>query len=55
MRELPTRMDQAVQDTIAATRLIDAFKAPAQQVQPGQSTQGQSTAWLKQYATFPLE
>lgn len=55
MHELRARMDQAVQDTIAATRLIDAFRAPAQQTQQGQTAQGQSTAWLKNYANFPLE
>jgi nucleoporin p58/p45 len=55
MRELRTRVDQAVQDTIAATRLIDAFKAPAQQTQQGQLVQGQSSTWLKNYAGFPLE
>ncbi|OCB90073.1 hypothetical protein A7U60_g2737 [Sanghuangporus baumii] len=51
MRELRARMDQAVQDTIAATRIIDAFKAS----QSGQSTQSQQTVWLKNYAGFPLE
>ena len=46
-------MDQAVQDTIAATRTIDAFKAS----QSGQSSaaQSQQTVWLKNYAGFPLE
>ncbi|KAL5526473.1 NUP49 [Sanghuangporus sanghuang] len=51
MRELRARMDQAVQDTIAATRIIDAFKAS----QSGQSAQSQQTVWLKNYAGFPLE
>ncbi|KAL5486112.1 NUP49 [Sanghuangporus weigelae] len=51
MRELRGRMDQAVQDTIAATRIIDAFKAS----QSGQSAQSQQTVWLKNYAGFPLE
>lgn len=53
MRELRVRMDQAVQDTIAATRTIDAFKAS----QSGQSSaaQSQQTVWLKNYAGFPLE
>ncbi|KAH8117918.1 hypothetical protein DFH11DRAFT_1541185 [Phellopilus nigrolimitatus] len=46
MRELRARMDQAVQDTIAATRIIDAFRSP-QSAQQG--------AWLKHYAAFPLE
>ena len=48
MRELRARMDQAVQDIIAATRIIDAFKAPAQ-------GQIQQHNWLKNYAVFPLE
>ena len=46
MRELREKMDQAVQDTIAATRVIDAFKSP-------QSPQ--QSVWLKNYAGFPLE
>lgn len=55
MQELRSRMDQAVQDTIAATRLIDSFKAPAQPTQQGQLNQSQNAAWLKTYANFPLE
>lgn len=46
MRELRTKIDQAVQDTIAATRIMDAFKGPHG---------AQQSAWLKNYANFPLE
>lgn len=46
MRELREKMDQAVQDTIAATRIIDAFKSPQS---------AQQSVWLKNYAGFPLE
>jgi len=46
MRELRTNMDQSVHDTIAATRIIDAFKSP-------QSSQ--QSVWLKNYAAFPME
>lgn len=46
MRDLRTKMDQAVQDTIAATRIIDAFKSPHSP---------QQGIWLKTYAGFPLE
>ena len=46
MRELRTNMDQSVQDTIAATRIIDAFKAPRS---------SQQSVWFKNYAAFPME
>ncbi|THH08877.1 hypothetical protein EW145_g2412 [Phellinidium pouzarii] len=46
MRELRSRMDQAVQDTIATTRIIDAFKSPQS---------AQQSMWLKNYSGFPLE
>ncbi len=43
-RDLKAKADQAVQDTIIATRIIDGFKNPQQQ-----------GAYLKNHATFPLE
>lgn len=46
MRELRVQMDQAIQDTIAATRIVDAFRSPQA---------GQQSVWLKNYANFPLE
>ena len=46
MRALRVQMDQAIQDTIAATRIVDAFKSPQA---------GQQSVWLKNYANFPLE
>lgn len=44
MRELRTKMEQAVQDTIGAARIVDGFKSPQQH-----------GAYLKNYATFPME
>ena len=46
VRELRAKMDQAVQDTIIATRIIDASRNPGQQ---------QGSVYLKNYANFPLE
>lgn len=43
-RDLKTKTDQTVQDTIVATRIIDGFRNPQQNGQ-----------YLKTYATFPLE
>ncbi|KAF7424446.1 hypothetical protein PC9H_009753 [Pleurotus ostreatus] len=43
-RDIKAKADQAVQDTIIATRIIDGFKNPQQQ-----------GAYLKNHATFPLE
>lgn len=43
-KDLKVKADQAVQDTIAATRVIDGFKNPQQ-----------NGAYLKNYASFPLE
>jgi len=44
IRDLKTKTEQAVQDTIVATRIIDGFKNPQQH-----------GAYLKNYASFPLE
>ncbi|KAI6042913.1 hypothetical protein EDC04DRAFT_2655372 [Pisolithus marmoratus] len=44
VRDLNTKTEQAVQDTIAATRIVDGFKSPQQH-----------TVCLKNYASFPLE
>ena len=46
MRELRAKMDQSVQDTIIATRIIDANRNPGQP---------QGSVYLKNYANFPLE
>ncbi|KAL0950127.1 hypothetical protein HGRIS_010123 [Hohenbuehelia grisea] len=43
-QDLKEKADQAVQDTIVATRIIDGFKNPQQH-----------GAYLKNHATFPLE
>jgi nucleoporin p58/p45 len=43
-QDLKAKVDQAVQDTIAATRIIDGFRNPQQ-----------NAANLKNYADFPLE
>ncbi|KAI0696902.1 hypothetical protein BC835DRAFT_1340107 [Cytidiella melzeri] len=43
-RDLKTKTDQTVQDTIVATRIIDGFRNPQQ-----------SGQYLKTYASFPLE
>lgn len=50
MRELKARMDQAVQDTIAATRIIEVFKNPQ-----NAHTHVQQSSSLKNHAGFPLE
>jgi nucleoporin p58/p45 len=42
--DLKAKVDQAVQDTIIATRIVDGFKNPQQ-----------NGAYLKNYASFPLE
>ncbi|KIK90626.1 hypothetical protein PAXRUDRAFT_151502, partial [Paxillus rubicundulus Ve08.2h10] len=43
-KDLKTKTDQAVQDTIVATRIIDGFRNPQQ-----------NGIYLKNYASFPLE
>ncbi|THH15563.1 hypothetical protein EW146_g4935 [Bondarzewia mesenterica] len=43
-RDLKSKVDQTVQDTIVATKIIDGFRNPQQQ-----------GAHLKNHATFPLE
>ncbi|KIJ16071.1 hypothetical protein PAXINDRAFT_168682 [Paxillus involutus ATCC 200175] len=43
-KDLKTKTDQAVQDTIVATRIIDGFRNPQQ-----------NGVYLKNYASFPLE
>jgi|SRR5882762_9583405 len=43
-RDLKSKVDQTVQDTITATRIIDGFRNPQQH-----------GSYLKNYATFPLE
>lgn len=43
-RDIKAKADQAVQDTIAATRIVDGFRNPQQH-----------GAYLKNHATFPLE
>ncbi|CCL99285.1 uncharacterized protein FIBRA_01301 [Fibroporia radiculosa] len=43
-RDLKIKVDQTVQDTIVATRLVDGFRNPQQH-----------GAYLKNYADFPLE
>ena len=43
-KDLKQRVDQAVQDTIVATRLVEGFRNPQQNGQ-----------YLKTYANFPLE
>lgn len=42
--DLKTKAEQAVQDVITATRIVDEFKAPQQNAAHG-----------KDYASFPLE
>ncbi|KAG6857379.1 hypothetical protein H0H87_004741 [Tephrocybe sp. NHM501043] len=44
-KDMKLKVDQAVQDTIVAIRLVDAFKAP----------QGSGTSYLNSHANFPLE
>ncbi|KAG6916060.1 hypothetical protein DXG01_008633 [Tephrocybe rancida] len=44
-KDMKSKVDQAVQDTIVAIRLVDAFKAP----------QGSGTSYLNSHANFPLE
>ena len=44
LRDVKTRVDQCVQDTIATTRIIDGFRNPQQNGQ-----------YLKTHANFPLE
>ena len=44
VKDLKTKTEQAVQDTIVATRIIDGFKNPQQH-----------GTHLKNYASFPLE
>jgi nucleoporin p58/p45 len=41
---LKTKLDQSVQDTIAATRIVEGFR-----------NQQASGVYLKNYASFPLE
>lgn len=58
MRTLRGQMDQAITDTIAATRIIDAFRSPQQAgggISGGGVGGGQQNVWLKNYAQFPLE
>ena len=43
-RDIKAKVDQAVQDTIVATRLVDGFRHPQQ-----------NGAYLKNHASFPLE
>ncbi|KAG6900820.1 hypothetical protein C0993_000139 [Termitomyces sp. T159_Od127] len=43
--DMKSQVDQAVQDTIVAIRLVDAFKAP----------QGSGTSYLNTHANFPYE
>jgi len=42
---MKAKVEQAVQDTIVATRIVDGFKAP----------QGSGASYLKDHANFPLE
>lgn len=44
VRDLKTKADQSVQDTIVATRIVDGFRNP-----------NVNGGWLKNHATFPLE
>ncbi|KAG6865796.1 hypothetical protein C0991_011788 [Blastosporella zonata] len=44
-KDMKSKVDQAVQDTVVAIRLVDAFKAP----------QGSGTSYLNSHANFPLE
>lgn len=44
VRDLKAKTEQAVQDTIAATRIVDGFRNPQQH-----------GVYLKNYASFPLE
>lgn len=44
VRDLESKTEQAVQDTITATRIIDGFRNPQQ-----------NGAYLKNHASFPLE
>ncbi|KAG5635437.1 hypothetical protein H0H81_011257 [Sphagnurus paluster] len=44
-KDMKAKVEQAVQDTIVATRIVDAFKAP----------QGSGAGYLKDHAEFPLE
>jgi nucleoporin p58/p45 len=43
-RDIKSKADQAVQDTIVATRIVDGFRNPQQ-----------NGAYLKNHATLPLE
>lgn len=43
-RDIKAKADQAVQDTIVATRIVDGFRNPQQH-----------GAYLKNHASFPLE
>lgn len=43
--DMKSQVDQAVQDTIVAIRIVDAFKAP----------QGSGTSYLNAHANFPYE
>jgi nucleoporin p58/p45 len=43
-QDLKAKTDQAVQDTIIATRIVDGFRNPQQ-----------NSAFLKDHANFPLE
>ncbi|PFH53148.1 hypothetical protein AMATHDRAFT_55609 [Amanita thiersii Skay4041] len=47
MRDLKAKVDQAVEDTIVATRIVDGYRNP----QAG----GSGTGYLKEHATFPFE
>ena len=43
-KDIKTKVDQTVQDTIVATHIVDGFRNPQQ-----------SGAYLKNHADFPLE
>lgn len=43
-KDIKAKAEQAVQDTIVATRIVDGFRNPQQ-----------NGAYLKNHATFPLE
>jgi nucleoporin p58/p45 len=43
-QDLKAKTDQAVQDTITATRIVDGFRNPQQ-----------SGSYLKDHSSFPLE
>lgn len=46
--DIKAKVEQAVQDTIVATRIVDGFKSP-------QGAGGSGGGYLKDHAGFPLE